>query len=85
SPLPQSVKTPHVSGYPILSDPYMFEASIQTPGSNYSTKLPQVSYLSFAPPELSFGSYQSDEQAWIDTIKSVGTRETVRINTMDWL
>ncbi|KAK2445911.1 phospholipase D Z [Trifolium repens] len=85
SPLPQYVKTPHVAGYPILSDPYMFEASIQTPGSNYSTKLPQVSYLSFAPPELSFGSYQSDEQAWIDTIKSVGTRETVRINTMDWL
>jgi phospholipase D3/4 len=35
--------------------------------------------------QLSFGSYQSDEQAWIDTIKSVGTRETVRINTMDWL
>ncbi|XP_045804186.1 phospholipase D Y-like [Trifolium pratense] len=85
SPLPQYVKTPHVAGYPILSDPYMFEASIQTPGSNYSTKLPQVNYLSFAPPELSFGSYQSDEQAWIDTIKSVGTRETVRINTMDWL
>ncbi|GAU27045.1 hypothetical protein TSUD_314060 [Trifolium subterraneum] len=85
SPLSQSVKTPHVAGYPILSDPYVFEASIQTPGSNYSTKLPQVNYLSFAPPELSFGSYQSDEQAWIDTIKSVGTRETVRINTMDWL
>lgn len=35
--------------------------------------------------QLSFGSYQSDEQAWIDTIKSVGARETVRINTMDWL
>jgi hypothetical protein len=32
----------------------MFEASIQTPGSNYSTKLPQVSYLSFAPPEVMF-------------------------------
>jgi hypothetical protein len=48
------VKTPHVAGYPILSDPYMFEASIQTPGSNYSTKLPQVSYLSFAPPEVIF-------------------------------
>jgi hypothetical protein len=48
------VKTPHVAGYPIMSDPYMFEASIQTPGSNYSTKLPQVSYLSFAPPEVMF-------------------------------
>lgn len=35
--------------------------------------------------QLSFGNYQADEQAWIDTIKSVGTRETVRINTMDWL
>lgn len=35
--------------------------------------------------QLSFGSYQSDEQAWIDTIKSVGAREAVRINTMDWL
>ncbi|CAI8599541.1 unnamed protein product [Vicia faba] len=85
SPLPRYVETGHVSGYPILADPYMFEASTQTPGSNYSTKLPQVNYLSFAPPELSFGSYQSDEQAWIDTIKSVGIRETVRINTMDWL
>ncbi|KAJ1413110.1 Phospholipase D/Transphosphatidylase [Sesbania bispinosa] len=85
SPLPQYVETPHVAGYPILSDPYMFEVSIQTPGNNYSTKLSHVSYLSFAPPELSFGSYQADEQAWIDTIKSVGTRETVRINTMDWL
>lgn len=85
SPLPKYVETPHVDGYPILSDPYMSEISIRTPGSNYSTELPQVSYLSFAPPELSFGSYQSDEQAWIDAIKSVGTKDTVRINTMDWL
>ncbi|KEH35900.1 putative phospholipase D [Medicago truncatula] len=85
SPLPRYVETPHVDGYPILYDPYMPEISIRTPGSNYSTELPQVSYLSFAPPELSFGSYQSDEQAWIDTIKSVGTKDTVRINTMDWL
>ncbi|KAK7311912.1 hypothetical protein RJT34_10381 [Clitoria ternatea] len=85
SPLPQYVETPHVAGYPVLSDPYLFEASIQTPGNNYSTKLPHASYLSFAPPELSFGKYQADEQAWIDTIKSVGMGETVRISTMDWL
>ncbi|KAF7817305.1 phospholipase D Z-like [Senna tora] len=85
SPLPQYVETPHVAGYPVLSDPYMFKVSIHTPGNNHSTMLPQVNYLSFAPPELSFGKYQADEQAWIDTIKSVGMGETVRINTMDWL
>ncbi|TKY74806.1 BTB/POZ domain-containing protein NPY1 [Spatholobus suberectus] len=34
---------------------------------------------------LLFGNYQADEQAWIDTIKSVAKRETVRISTMDWL
>ncbi|KAI4316404.1 hypothetical protein L6164_024386 [Bauhinia variegata] len=85
SPLPQYVETPHVAGYPVLYDPYIFKASIQTPGNNYSTLDPQLSYLSFAPPELSFGKYQADEQAWIDTIKSVGVRGVVRINTMDWL
>lgn len=35
--------------------------------------------------QLSFGKYQTDEQAWVDTIKSVGLGETVRISTMDWL
>ncbi|RDX64671.1 Phospholipase D Z, partial [Mucuna pruriens] len=87
SPLPQYLKTPHVAGYPILSDPYLFDVSFQTPGtgSNYSTNLPQASYLSFAPPELLFGKYQADEQAWIDTIKSVGKRQIVKISTMDWL
>jgi len=35
--------------------------------------------------QLLFGKYQADEQAWIDTIKSVGKKETVRISTMDWL
>lgn len=35
--------------------------------------------------QLSFGKYQTDEQAWVDTIKSVGVGETVRISTMDWL
>lgn len=32
-----------------------------------------------------FGKYQTDEQAWVDTIKSVGKGGTVRINSMDWL
>lgn len=35
--------------------------------------------------QLSFGRYQADEQAWVDTIKSVGSGGTVRISTMDWL
>jgi ADP-ribosylglycohydrolase len=35
--------------------------------------------------QLLFGRYQADEQAWVDTIKSVGNGGTVRISTMDWL
>jgi len=35
--------------------------------------------------QLLFGKYQADEQAWIDTIKSVGDKQTVRISSMDWL
>ncbi|CAL0327171.1 unnamed protein product [Lupinus luteus] len=85
SPLPRYLRIPHVTGYPILSDPHMFEVPIQTPGRNSSTTHSEFNYLSFAPPELSFGKYQSDEQAWIDTIKSVGKKGTVRISTMDWL
>ncbi|XP_059658254.1 uncharacterized protein LOC132304541 [Cornus florida] len=85
SPLPHYVEVHHIAGYPVLSDPYMFQMPIQTPGYNHSTLQPQPSYLSFAPPELSFGKYQADEQAWVDTIKSVGTGATVRISTMDWL
>ncbi|KAL5558229.1 hypothetical protein UlMin_034440 [Ulmus minor] len=84
-PFPPVVKIPHVTGYPILSDPSLFKLPIQTPGRNYSTRKSQPSYLSFAPPEVSFGRYQADEQAWIDTIKSVGNGATLRINTMDWL
>lgn len=63
----------------------MFELPIKTPGSTNSTTNPHSNYLSFAPPELLFGNYQADEQAWVDTIKSVGFGSTVRINTMDWL
>ncbi|GAB4854654.1 hypothetical protein Ancab_023236 [Ancistrocladus abbreviatus] len=83
SPLPGYVKTPEVTGYPMLSDPFMFRVPLQTPGS--SNKYPYHSYLSFAPPELSFGKFQADEQAWLETITSVGTGAVVRINTMDWL
>ncbi|KAF5192042.1 Dna polymerase epsilon subunit b [Thalictrum thalictroides] len=43
------------------------------------------SYLSFAPPEFLFGTFQTDEQAWVDTIKSVGWGETARISAFDWL
>ncbi|KAM3711287.1 hypothetical protein ACJW31_01G097100 [Castanea mollissima] len=35
--------------------------------------------------KLLFGTYQADEQAWVDTIKSVEKGSIVRINTMDWL
>lgn len=35
--------------------------------------------------QLLFGKYYTDEQAWVDTIKSVRNGGTVRINTMDWL
>lgn len=35
--------------------------------------------------QLSFGTFQADEQAWVDTIKSVVPGGTVRISTMDWL
>ncbi|KDP33512.1 hypothetical protein JCGZ_07083 [Jatropha curcas] len=85
SPLPTFVEVPHVAGYPVLSDPHMIKVPIKTPGQRFSTLEPYLSYLSFAPPELSFGKYQTDEQGWIDTIKSVGSGSTVRINTMDWL
>ncbi|KAG6387912.1 hypothetical protein SASPL_153107 [Salvia splendens] len=85
SPLPKYVKIEHTLGYPSLSDPDTFHISIETPATNNSASQHQPSYLSFAPPELLFDKYQSDEQAWIDTIKSVGDGETVRISTMDWL
>lgn len=85
SPLPKYVEVPHVTGYPVLSEPFVLKVPMQTPGGNFSTLQPQLSYLSFAPPELLFGKMQTDEQAWVDTIKSVSLGGTVRINTMDWL
>ncbi|KAL3650922.1 hypothetical protein CASFOL_007325 [Castilleja foliolosa] len=80
SPLPKYVEVKHVNGYPMLSDPDMFHIIIDTPGRNCTRSQPQSSYLSFAPPE-----HQTDEQGWVDTIKSVGNGATVRISTMDWL
>ncbi|CAH2044394.1 unnamed protein product [Thlaspi arvense] len=87
SPLPNYIETPNVSqGYPSLSDPEMYRIDIESALSiNHSCPEPQRSYLSFAPPELLFGKHQSDEQGWVDTIKSVVEGGTVRINTMDWL
>ncbi|KAF5748121.1 hypothetical protein HS088_TW04G00071 [Tripterygium wilfordii] len=85
SPLPRYLEIPHVTGYPALLDPHMFNLAIETPGNNCSTFQPHLSYLSFAPPELLFARFLADEQAWVDTIKSVGSGATVRINTMDWL
>ncbi|KAL3500317.1 hypothetical protein ACH5RR_039410 [Cinchona calisaya] len=85
TPLHDIVEIPHVIGYPFLSDPSVFHIPIETPGCNDSTLQTDSSYLSFAPPELSFGKYQTDEQAWVETIKSVGKGSTIRISTMDWL
>ncbi|KAF8017566.1 hypothetical protein BT93_H2674 [Corymbia citriodora subsp. variegata] len=85
SPLPRSVEVPHVAGYPVLSHPHMFHLPLDTPGHNHTSSQSQLSYLSFAPPELLFGKYQADEQAWVGIIKSVGSGGIVRISTMDWL
>ncbi|XP_015884027.3 uncharacterized protein LOC107419749 [Ziziphus jujuba] len=85
SPIPRFEDIPYVLGYPILASPKVFKLPIKTPGRDYPALEPQVSYLSFAPPELSFGRYQPDEQAWLDTIKSVGYGSSLRISTMDWL
>ncbi|KAK9027175.1 hypothetical protein V6N11_067018 [Hibiscus sabdariffa] len=83
--LPRFVEIPYVTGYPALSDPKILKLIIDAPGYGYRSPVPQSSYLSFAPPELSFGRFQPDEQGWLDTIKSVGDGGTVRISTMDWL
>ena len=53
SPLPHHfVEVSHVAGYPVLSDPHMFEVPMETPGKDDSTLETQLSYLSFAPPEV---------------------------------
>ncbi|KAH1056567.1 hypothetical protein J1N35_034632 [Gossypium stocksii] len=83
--LPRFVEIPYVTSYPKLSDPKILKLIIDAPGYGYISSVPQSSYLSFAPPELSFGRFQPDEQGWLDTIKSVGDGGTVRISTMEWL
>ncbi|KAJ6957015.1 hypothetical protein NC653_039056 [Populus alba x Populus x berolinensis] len=80
SPLPRSMKAPHATGYPTLSDPYMFHIPIENSRHSYSNL-----FLNQAIYPLLLLRFQADEQAWVDTIKSVGTGSTVRINTMDWL
>ncbi|KAM3214744.1 hypothetical protein ACQJBY_066973 [Aegilops geniculata] len=85
SPLPLSVDVPYVDGYPSLANPELLDVLIETPGLKRSTKEHHLSYLSFAPPELSFDKFQADEQGWVDTIKSVNSGGMVRISTMDWL
>ncbi|XP_010265574.1 PREDICTED: phospholipase D Z-like [Nelumbo nucifera] len=84
-PIPDHQVISHVTGYPPLYDPFMFQLPLETPGCTNTTSQLHASYLSFAPPELSFKKYQTDEQGWVDTIKSVGSGATVRISTMDWL
>ncbi|XP_051137423.1 uncharacterized protein LOC127255751 [Andrographis paniculata] len=83
--LSKYVEVERVNGYPALSSPSKFHVRIKTPGGNISTSRSDSSYLSFAPPELLFGKHQTDEQGWVDTIKSVSHGATVRISTMDWL
>lgn len=83
--LPRFEEIPYVAGYPTLSDPKILKLIIDAPGYGYTSSVPQSSYLSFSPPELSFGRFQPDEQGWLDTIKSVSDGGTVRISTMDWL
>uniref|UniRef100_A0A453T4R4 Uncharacterized protein n=1 Tax=Aegilops tauschii subsp. strangulata TaxID=200361 RepID=A0A453T4R4_AEGTS len=85
SPLPLSVDVPYVDGYPSPAHPELLDVLIETPGLKRSTKEHHLSYLSFAPPELSFDKFQADEQGWVDTIKSVNSGGMVRISTMDWL
>lgn len=56
SPLPCYIDVPHVLGYPIVSDAYMFHVGIETPGYNGSS-VRRASYLSFSPPEVSLLHY----------------------------
>ncbi|RLN12677.1 phospholipase D Z-like [Panicum miliaceum] len=71
SPIPPSVDIPYTDGYPSLSNPEMIDVPFETPGYKKSTQEHYLSYLSFAPPEVTFGKFQADEQGWVDTIKSV--------------
>nr|CAB3471008.1 unnamed protein product [Digitaria exilis] len=85
SPIPLSVDIPYTVGYPELANPEMIDVPFETPGSKKSTQEHYLSYLSFAPPEVTFDKFQADEQGWVETIKSVKVGGIVRMNTMDWL
>ncbi|KAJ7538622.1 hypothetical protein O6H91_11G057000 [Diphasiastrum complanatum] len=85
SPLPAYVETPQISGYPYLADPFLFNIQLQTPGGSSGGPTPSTTYISFAPPEILACDYQSDEQGWVQTIRSVPVNGTVRMSTMDWL
>ncbi|KAJ8430191.1 hypothetical protein Cgig2_006699 [Carnegiea gigantea] len=54
SPLPHPfLKLKYIADYPTLSDPFMFQVPLGTPGySNGTTASSYSSYLSFAPPEV---------------------------------
>lgn len=56
SPVHDYVEIPHVTGYPILSDPQMIHEKIVTPGCNNSSSELQSSYISVAPPEVCINS-----------------------------
>ncbi|KAI5069170.1 hypothetical protein GOP47_0015471 [Adiantum capillus-veneris] len=89
SPFPESVETKNVLGYPYIINSSTVSIEIGTPGwrteTQHQTMAARPSYLSFAPPELTFGRHQTDEQGWVDTILSAVVNGTVRISTMDWL
>ncbi|XP_062178691.1 uncharacterized protein LOC133883392 isoform X1 [Phragmites australis] len=85
SPIPLSVDIPYMDGYPAVANPEMIDVPFKTPGYKKSTQEHYLSYLSFAPPEVSFDKFQADEQGWVDTIKSVKIGGIVRVSTMDWL
>lgn len=86
SPLPKSVQTTNVLGYPYIFRPSYTHVELNTPGRRTGVQHePNPLYLSFAPPEVTFGEYQTDEQGWVGTILSATINGTVRISTMDWL
>ncbi|KAL5710596.1 phospholipase D [Ranunculus cassubicifolius] len=64
SPLPSYVEVNHVTGYPTLVDPYIFDMPIETPGYNTSSQEIHTSYLSFAPPELLIRLFSSNHLSY---------------------
>ena len=53
-PFPEFIKTPNTLGYPFLSDPYVFNATFETPGWAADTgNGTALAYVSVSPPEVS--------------------------------